>query len=56
MQGLEHPVHSGQYGGPILDSNTLAAMLIASMYDENGDLAVPGVTAEEPIGGLQRDL
>lgn len=31
-------------------------MLIASMYDENGDLAVPGVAAEEPIGGLQRDL
>ena len=50
VQGLEHPVHSGQYGGPILDSNTLAAMLIASMYDENGDLAVPGVAAEEPIG------
>mgnify|MGYP000963794858 CR=1 FL=1 len=45
VQGLEHPVHSGQYGGPILDSNTLAAMLIASMYDENGDLAVPGVAA-----------
>ena len=56
VQGLEHPVHSGQYGGPILDSNTLAAMLIASMYDENGDLAVPGVAAEEPIGGLQHDL
>ena len=34
VQGLEHPVHSGQYG----------------------DLAVPGVTAEEPIGGLQHDL
>jgi len=56
MPPLEHPVHPGQYGGPILDSNTLAAMLIASMYDENGDLAVPGVTAEEPIGGLQHDL
>ena len=56
VKGLEHPVHSGQYGGPIFDSNTLAALLIASMYDENGDLAVPGVAAEEPIGGLQRDL
>ena len=32
---LHHPVHSGQYGGPILDANTLAAMLIASMYDAN---------------------
>ena len=53
---LDHPVHSGQYGGPILDANTVAAMLIASMYDEAGDLAVPGVAAEEPVGGLQRDL
>lgn len=53
---LHHPVHSGQYGGPILDANTLAAMLIASMYDENGNLTVPGVAAEEPIGGLQQDL
>lgn len=56
VKALEHPVHSGQFGGPILDANTLAAMLIASMYDANGDLAVPGVAAEEPIGGLQRDL
>ena len=31
-------------------------MLIASMYDANGDLAVPGVAAQEPVGGLQRDL
>ena len=53
---LEHPVHSGQYGGPILDANTVAAMLIASMYNEAGDLAVPGVKAEEPIGGLQQDV
>ena len=53
---LEHPVHSGQYGGPILDANTLAAMLIASLYDGNGDLAVPGLVAGEPVGGLQRDL
>lgn len=53
---LGHPVHSGQYGGPILDANTLAAMLIASMYDRNGDVCVPGLLAQEPVGGLQRDL
>ena len=49
-------MHSGQFGGPILDANTLASMLIASMYDENGSLVVPGVASEEPVGGLQRDL
>ncbi|TCD53588.1 dipeptidase [Alloscardovia theropitheci] len=53
---LGHPVHSGQFGGPILDANTLSAMLIASMYDDNGDVAIPGVLSEEPIGGLQRDM
>ena len=56
VKALHHPVPSGQYGGPILDANTLAAMLIASMYDEHGDLAVPGVASEDPIGGLQRDM
>ncbi|MBT1176691.1 dipeptidase [Bifidobacterium callimiconis] len=53
---LGHPVHSGQFGGPILDANTLASMLITSMYDKDGSLVVPGLLAEEPIGGLQRDL
>lgn len=56
VRGLKHPVHSGQYGGPILDSNTLAAMLIASLYDENGDIAVPGIASQEPVGGLQQDV
>ena len=53
---LEHPVHSGQYGGPVLDANTIAAMLIAKMYDEDGALAIPGVEGSEPIGGLVRDV
>ena len=53
---LGHQVHSGQFGGPILDAYTLASMLIASLYNKDGDLAVPGIKAEEPVGGLQRDL
>ena len=56
VRALEHPVHSGQFGGPILDSTTLASMLIASMYDGSGALSVPGLLQEQPIGGLQRDL
>lgn len=53
---LGHPVHSGQFGGPILDANTVAAILIANLYDESGELKVPGIAAQEPVGGLQRDL
>ncbi len=43
---LEHAVHSGSFGGPILDAVTLAARLIATLHDDNGDLAVAG------LGGL----
>ena len=56
LRVLEHPVHSGQFGGPILDANTVAALLIASMYDQEGNLIVEGLSEQEPVGGLQRDL
>ncbi len=39
----DHAVHSGMFGGPMLDSVTLASMLIASLYDEAGDIAVAGL-------------
>ncbi|KFI46681.1 Acetylornithine deacetylase/Succinyl-diaminopimelate desuccinylase [Bifidobacterium bohemicum] len=56
LKVLEHPVHSGQFGGPILDANTLSAMLIGSMYDKDGELAIEGLASQEPVGGLQRDI
>jgi acetylornithine deacetylase/succinyl-diaminopimelate desuccinylase-like protein len=56
LRVLKHPVHSGQFGGPVLDANTVAALLIASMYDEAGNLVVDGLKAQEPVGGLQQDL
>lgn len=56
LRVLEHPVHSGQFGGPVLDANTVAALLIASLYDDEGNLVVEGLEEQEPVGGLQRDL
>lgn len=53
---LGHPVHSGQYGGPILDANTSAALLIASLYDEKGNVRVPGIISQPVVGGLQQDF
>jgi acetylornithine deacetylase/succinyl-diaminopimelate desuccinylase-like protein len=53
---LGHPVHSGQYGGPILDANTSAALLIASLYNEHGSVDVPGLLSQPVVGGLQQDL
>ena len=42
---LEHAVHSGMFGGPILDAPTLLARLIATLHDDDGAVAVAGLTA-----------
>ena len=39
----DHAVHSGAFGGPLLDSVAVSSMLIASLFDEKGDVAVPGL-------------
>lgn len=40
---LDHALHSGQYGGPVLDAVTSMCRLVATLHDENGDVAVPGL-------------
>lgn len=46
---LEHAVHSGLFGGPVLDAPTQLARLLATLHDERGEVAVPGlVRAEDP--------
>ncbi len=50
VEVLTHAVHSGMFGGPILDSLTLLSRLIATLHDEAGDVAVPGlVHGKEPV-------
>src|SRR5690606_39056071 len=39
----EHPVHSGIFGGPLLDANTVLARIIAQLHTSDGDLAIPGL-------------
>jgi acetylornithine deacetylase/succinyl-diaminopimelate desuccinylase-like protein len=41
---LEHAVHSGFFGGPVLDANVLAARLVATFHDDDGNVAVAGLT------------
>ncbi len=42
---LERPVHSGVFGGPIGDALTALCRTLASLHDEHGDVAVPGLTS-----------
>ncbi|QAY62926.1 dipeptidase [Xylanimonas allomyrinae] len=49
VEVLGHAVHSGMFGGPVLDALTLLSRLIATLHDDAGDVAVPGlVQAPEP--------
>ncbi|WP_090030950.1 dipeptidase [Cellulomonas marina] len=53
---LDHAVHSGMYGGPVLDAPTLLARLLATLHDEAGDVAVAGlVHAPDPAVDLDED-
>jgi acetylornithine deacetylase/succinyl-diaminopimelate desuccinylase-like protein len=49
LRVLDHAVHSGQFGGAVLDAVTLMSRLVASFHDESGDVAIDGlVCASEP--------
>lgn len=49
VEVLDHAVHSGMFGGPLLDAPTLLARLVATLHDEHGDVAVAGlVRADDP--------
>ena len=40
---MDHAVHSGMFGGPVPDAMTAMIRLLASLHDENGDVAVKGL-------------
>ncbi|MGO4385334.1 dipeptidase [Specibacter sp. RAF43] len=41
---LDHAVHSGMFGGPLLDAPTLLARLIATLHDDDGSVAIAGLS------------
>lgn len=46
---IDHAIHSGMYGGPVLDAVTLLCRLVATLHDEHGDVAVAGLhSAADP--------
>lgn len=44
---LERPVHSGVYGGPVGDALTALCRALASLHDDKGEVAVPGLVSTE---------
>jgi cysteinylglycine-S-conjugate dipeptidase len=45
VRTLSHGVHSGMYGGPVPDALTALCRLLATLHDDNGDVAVAGLTS-----------
>jgi acetylornithine deacetylase/succinyl-diaminopimelate desuccinylase-like protein len=49
VQVLEHAVHSGMFGGPVLDAPTLLSRLIATLHDEEGNVAIEGLVSSDNV-------
>ena len=47
VRTLEHAVHSGMYGGAVMDALTALTRLLGCLHDDAGDVAVPGLHATE---------
>lgn len=48
LSTLDHPVHSGSFGAPVPDALTSLCRLLATLHDEQGDVAVAGLVTAEP--------
>jgi acetylornithine deacetylase/succinyl-diaminopimelate desuccinylase-like protein len=46
LRTLEHPLHSGVFGGPAPDAMMALVRLLATLQDDEGNVAVPGVSTD----------
>jgi acetylornithine deacetylase/succinyl-diaminopimelate desuccinylase-like protein len=47
LRTLRQPVHSGQYGGVYPDALSAMVRLLATLMDDEGNVAIPGLVSEE---------
>jgi acetylornithine deacetylase/succinyl-diaminopimelate desuccinylase-like protein len=46
VRASDHPLHSGMWGGPLVDPVQALAKMLASVTDKNGDIAVKGIQSK----------
>ncbi|HLT10365.1 MAG TPA: dipeptidase [Micromonosporaceae bacterium] len=47
VQTLDHAVHSGSFGGAVPDALMTLCRLLATLHDDNGDVAIEGLVRRE---------
>ncbi|MFE6646137.1 dipeptidase [Nocardioides sp. NPDC057772] len=52
---LEHPLHSGAFGGAVPDALAVLVRMLASLHDEDGSVAVPGLVARSVHSPVEYD-
>jgi acetylornithine deacetylase/succinyl-diaminopimelate desuccinylase-like protein len=48
VRALDHPLHSGMWGGAVPDAATALTRLLARLTDDAGEIAVPGLLDDVP--------
>jgi len=58
VRTLDHAVHSGEYGGAIPDALTVLCRTLATLHDERGNVAVPGLATgrADPLDLTEKEL
>src|SRR5207253_9347502 len=58
VRTLDHAVHSGEYGGAIPDALTVLCRTLATLHDDRGNVAGPGLATgrAEPLDLTEREL
>ncbi|MFK7896893.1 MAG: M20/M25/M40 family metallo-hydrolase [Myxococcota bacterium] len=48
VKALDHPVHSGMWGGPVPDATSALAQLLGRLFDQDGEVAIPDFAGDVP--------
>ena len=58
VRTLDHAVHSGEYGGAVPDALTVLTRALATLHDEKGAVAIPGLASgpADPLDLTEEEL
>jgi acetylornithine deacetylase/succinyl-diaminopimelate desuccinylase-like protein len=48
VKALDHPVHSGMWGGPVPDATSALARILGRLFDSEGAVAIPDFESDVP--------